>query len=463
MKYLITICTLLALCTQNVKAQGIVFFTGTWKQLVEKAKMENKPIFMDVYTSWCGPCKKMARETFTQKEVGDYFNTHFINYQIDAEKGESVEIAKRYGVKAYPTCLFLLPDGKPVHSFSAYQNVKQILKQGQKAIENVTLLPELEKMEAQYQKGERGKDFLKQYCSKRMAFGYKGERPLNELILLLSDDELTDINISKLLLEANTYENEVMQKLLKVLASKKESANRKDFLRFDKTVMSILSNFLNEAIDNNHKKDFNELYEFKVKLDALEPSNQNNGMLASLGGGLAYMKKEVIQLTFFRKNNYREEFKSHYAAFIKELQQQAPADTLLKRSTEKAKSYSDFMNDPNVSEQEKKEQTQNYGFLQLLTGVSSQLVAGSLFSSWDYYWDNKVPPVNQREQAAEWLKLFYATYRDADLALPIADKLVEMGKGKEAKDMLIDLQKYLELAGDQDKKLASVKEKLQGL
>ena len=142
MKYLITICTLLALCTQNVKAQGIVFFTGTWKQLVEKAKMENKPIFMDVYTSWCGPCKKMARETFTQKEVGDYFNTHFINYQIDAEKGEGVEIAKRYGVKAYPTCLFLLPDGKPVHSFSAYQNVKQILKQGQKAIENVTLLPD---------------------------------------------------------------------------------------------------------------------------------------------------------------------------------------------------------------------------------------------------------------------------------------------------------------------------------
>ena len=59
-------------------AQGIDFFHGSYEEALKKARSENKGIFVDVYTSWCGPCKKMAREVFTQAGVGDYFNTHFV-------------------------------------------------------------------------------------------------------------------------------------------------------------------------------------------------------------------------------------------------------------------------------------------------------------------------------------------------------------------------------------------------
>ncbi|HHG84150.1 MAG TPA: DUF255 domain-containing protein, partial [Bacteroidetes bacterium] len=62
----------------SMKAQGIKFFHGTFAQAKAKAKKENKLIFMDAYTSWCGPCKWMAANTFTDASVGAYFNQHFV-------------------------------------------------------------------------------------------------------------------------------------------------------------------------------------------------------------------------------------------------------------------------------------------------------------------------------------------------------------------------------------------------
>ena len=94
--------------------QGIKFEKGTFSEILAKAKAQKKLVFMDVYASWCGPCKRMASEVFTQKKVGDYFNATFINAKFDAEVGEGRTIAARYGVNAYPTFLLLNGDGKLV-------------------------------------------------------------------------------------------------------------------------------------------------------------------------------------------------------------------------------------------------------------------------------------------------------------------------------------------------------------
>ncbi|WP_316836612.1 thioredoxin family protein [Pedobacter nutrimenti] len=71
--------------------------------------MLHKPIFVDIYTSWCGPCKVMAAQVFTRPEVGAKYNKGFVNVKIDAEKGEGIAIAKKYEVKSYPTYLFINP------------------------------------------------------------------------------------------------------------------------------------------------------------------------------------------------------------------------------------------------------------------------------------------------------------------------------------------------------------------
>lgn len=92
-------------------SQGIEFEHGNWKEVLEKAKQTNKPIFVDVYTSWCGPCKKMSKDIFPLAEVGKVYNANFVFYQLDAEKGESIQIAKKYEVMSYPTYLFIKADG----------------------------------------------------------------------------------------------------------------------------------------------------------------------------------------------------------------------------------------------------------------------------------------------------------------------------------------------------------------
>ncbi len=90
-------------------AQGVVFEKLTFAEAVGKAAAENKMVFIDCYTEWCGPCKMMAAEVFPQKVMGDFMNPRFVSVVIDMEKGEGVELARRFEVTAYPT--FLLLDG----------------------------------------------------------------------------------------------------------------------------------------------------------------------------------------------------------------------------------------------------------------------------------------------------------------------------------------------------------------
>ncbi len=90
-----------------LQAQGIEFFHGSWEEAKALAKKEGKPIFVDAYAEWCGPCKRMAAQVFTLPEVGEYYNTHFINMKIDMEKGPGREFGQTYPVRAYPTLFYI--------------------------------------------------------------------------------------------------------------------------------------------------------------------------------------------------------------------------------------------------------------------------------------------------------------------------------------------------------------------
>ena len=116
MKKLLLIVSVFCLSATLGFSQGIKFEEGTWAEVVAKAKAENKPIFLDLYATWCGPCKVMAKDVFTDKSVGDKYNASFISYKIDAEKGEGITLAKKYNLKAYPTVIFVNPaNEKEIH------------------------------------------------------------------------------------------------------------------------------------------------------------------------------------------------------------------------------------------------------------------------------------------------------------------------------------------------------------
>lgn len=105
MRYLLLCIVLLPLAGFG---QGIQFEKiESWNDVLAQSEREAKPIFMDVYTVWCRPCKMLDQKVFIDKALGDHFNAHYINVKIDAERGEGRTIAKRYGVRAYPMMLWI--------------------------------------------------------------------------------------------------------------------------------------------------------------------------------------------------------------------------------------------------------------------------------------------------------------------------------------------------------------------
>lgn len=111
----------------------IKFQQGSWADVVAAAKKQNKPIFVDAYTTWCGPCKWMTANVFTDKAVGDYFNQNFINYKMDMEKGEGPVFARNNGIKAYPTLLFFDKNEKEIHRVLGAKPADQFITVGKDA------------------------------------------------------------------------------------------------------------------------------------------------------------------------------------------------------------------------------------------------------------------------------------------------------------------------------------------
>lgn len=113
----------------NKESKGINFFEGNFKAAQAKAKSEKKIIFMDAYASWCGPCKRMAANVFTDPSVGEYFNKNFVNLKVDMEKGEGIQLSKQFPVQYYPTLFFIDANGKVIKQIVGYHDAAGLLKE----------------------------------------------------------------------------------------------------------------------------------------------------------------------------------------------------------------------------------------------------------------------------------------------------------------------------------------------
>src|SRR5690349_2482763 len=120
MKYLITIIITLCSCICAV-AQDIQFNHEKFAFIRARAKAEKKLIFIDFYTVWCGPCRRMAAEVFTKPAVAELYNSRFVNYKLDAEKGEGIALARKYEVTSYPSFVFIDADGNLYNKSVGYQ------------------------------------------------------------------------------------------------------------------------------------------------------------------------------------------------------------------------------------------------------------------------------------------------------------------------------------------------------
>lgn len=156
----------------NAQNRGILFEQSPLSASLLKAKSENKLVFVDCFTVWCGPCKEMAKNIFTIDTVGTFFNKNFVNVQLDMEKGEGPAARIKYHIEAYPSFLLLDGDGNLVYKFVGAMSAKEFvakIKEGQNPSNRVAVMNKM------YADGNRSKDFLREYIKVKIGMMEKTE------------------------------------------------------------------------------------------------------------------------------------------------------------------------------------------------------------------------------------------------------------------------------------------------
>lgn len=141
----------------------------TYDKGLELAKKQNKHIVVDFYTTWCGWCKKMDRDTYENSEITSLLSQNYIPVKLNAESsrvmkigGKDVterQVAQQFKVSGFPTTCFLKPDGSRIDCLPGYQgpdnfaNILSYIKD--RAYEkNLKMDEYLEQRDAQDKKGK---------------------------------------------------------------------------------------------------------------------------------------------------------------------------------------------------------------------------------------------------------------------------------------------------------------------
>lgn len=161
MRIILTAITALLYITLIQAQTGVDFMHNNFKRAQKKALKENKIIFVDGYTTWCGPCKWMDSNVFEDPNVSKFFNNSFVNLKMDLEDGEGVDFALNYETTAFPTFYFLSAEGKVLHKALGAFDAQSLMD-----IANDALRPEkqLASFQTRHPREIKNGVFLKEYA-----------------------------------------------------------------------------------------------------------------------------------------------------------------------------------------------------------------------------------------------------------------------------------------------------------
>jgi thioredoxin 1 len=111
----------------NPAVSDVNWAGDSYEEVVKRAKSTNKYVFLDFYTVWCSPCKKMDKETYTNAKVSEFLND-MIAVKYDSEKGDGIALSAKYRVKAWPTVILLDPGGREIDRYLGFLGAEKLVK-----------------------------------------------------------------------------------------------------------------------------------------------------------------------------------------------------------------------------------------------------------------------------------------------------------------------------------------------
>ena len=324
MKKILLLCLVVAMVL-NVQAQNrrINFEqTKEWKKVLRKAKKAKKLIFVDCYTSWCGPCKTLDKKVFTQDTVADYFNETFINVKYDMEKdADGVILKSQFEIKAFPTLVFVDPETQQVvHRMVGAGSPDWLIAGAKKANDPQSSLVGMMK---RYENGEKGSAFLADYLSVLGAAYMQKEREevAMEYLNALPSDQLATKenwalirdNISDPLSTPLKYVMNNPNKFYVLASEKLVNQKTESSIKMATRELSMWRPHAKSSFDEQRNLD---MIQYLLSLDSdLAPIALANLYTAAYirsgdFAGLLHKMKEVLSYNLFRKEleyNYFEE------------------------------------------------------------------------------------------------------------------------------------------------------------
>jgi thiol-disulfide isomerase/thioredoxin len=196
---------------------GIQFEDLSWEEALEVAQDEDKIIFVDAYTTWCGPCKWMNANVFSVDEVGEFYNANFVNVKLDMEKGEGPKFARKYRVQAYPSLLFIDADGELVHQGVGSRAPADFVALGEAAADPNRQAGSLKR---KYDAGERSPEFLRNFAKASQESRIGNTEEITEAYLA-SQEDWTTLENTNFIFEMMPYDN-MDHKLYKYVRENRE-------------------------------------------------------------------------------------------------------------------------------------------------------------------------------------------------------------------------------------------------
>jgi thiol:disulfide interchange protein len=121
--------------SSSISDAEVHFKDLTFADALKLAKKERKIIMVDYYTTWCGWCKRLDRDTYSSDEIGKYADENIISLKLDAEKGEGIALAKKANVTGFPTIIFYNSDGKELYRVVGYKKAPDFIQEMMAAVD----------------------------------------------------------------------------------------------------------------------------------------------------------------------------------------------------------------------------------------------------------------------------------------------------------------------------------------
>lgn len=256
----------------NSTAQGIEFFHGKWREALVEAEKEDKLIFIDCYTTWCGPCKRMSKKVFTQSKVGDFFNENFINLKLDMDKTDGKSFGREYVVSAYPTLYFINYKGEVIKQVTGGKQADPLIELGKAAMLGYDKSGNYAEA---YDNGERDFDLVYNYVNELNKVGKPSQKIANDY--MTSKPDITEAQKAEFLMAAVTAsDSKLFQELVKVkslaiAATSAETFETKvkeaSFATIAKAVEYDYLDLLTEAKDNYKSAGLDNNKKFELEAD----------------------------------------------------------------------------------------------------------------------------------------------------------------------------------------------------